>query len=182
MHHNKKINGKNIYLRTLKNSDVSYDYLSWMKNTNITKYMDTGSETYTKNKLKNYIEKSNKSKNDILFGIFISDSNKHIGNIKLDKINYLHKRAHIGIMIGDINEWSKGYGTESIRLLTNFAFKILKLHKLKAGVMINNKPSIKLFKNSGFTIEAKLVEDCFYKNKFIDSYIFYKTKKNIWEF
>ena len=170
-----KIIGKNIYLRKLKINDVSIEYLSWMNNKNITKYMDSGSSKYTKKILEEYIKSSNKSKNNSLFGIFVNATKKHIGNIKLDKINYLHKRAHIGIMIGDINEWNKGYGTESIKLLSKYAFKKLKLHKLKAGVMINNKPSIKLFKNSGFKIEAKLIEDCFYKNKFVDSYVFYKT-------
>ena len=35
-------------------------------------------------------------------------------------------------MIGDKTTWGKGYGSEAINLLTDFAFKDLKLHRVWA--------------------------------------------------
>ena len=168
--------GKRIYLRKLSLKDASLDYLSWVNNKKITKYMDIGKKRYTLKYLKNYITKSNKANNEKLFGIFLRDKRKHIGNMKIEEINYKHKRAYIGIMIGDVNEWGKGYATESIKLITGFSFKNLKLNKLKAGIVSINIGSIELFKKAGFKLEAKLIKDCLIGNKYFDSYIFTKFK------
>ena len=168
--------GNRIYLRKLSLKDASLYYLSWVNNKQITKYMDIGKKRYTLKYLKNYITKSNKANNEELFGIFLRDKKKHIGNIKIEEIDHIHKRAYIGIMIGDTDEWGKGYAKEAINMITEYSFKRLKLNKLKAGIISLNTQSIKLFKKAGFKLEAKLIKDCLVSNKYFDSHIYTKFK------
>ena len=69
-----------------------------------------------------------------MFGIFLGDEFKHVGNIKLGPINSYHKRAEIGLMIGDKSVWGKGIATKVIRMVTHFGFSelnLLKFHKMQ---------------------------------------------------
>ena len=65
----------------------------------------------------------------ISLGIFLKENNTHIGNIKIGNINHFHGYGDLGFLIGK-DHWNKGYGTESIKLATNYAFNQLKLHKV----------------------------------------------------
>ena len=75
-----------------------------------------------------------------------------VGNIKLGPINWIHRFAEIGILIFP-KYWNKGYATEAIKLISNYAFGVLHLHKLFAGCLEPNIASIKAFKKAGFTHE-----------------------------
>ncbi len=57
----------------------------------------------------------------------------------------------MGIVIADKENRGKGIGVESLTLITNYAFSILKLHQLFANVGENNTASIQLFTKNGFT-------------------------------
>ena len=61
-----------------------------------------------------------------------------------------HKFAYIGLLIGDVNYWGKGFGTESIYCAANYAFDVIKLNKLTAGMYENNFGSYKSFLKMGF--------------------------------
>lgn len=58
--------------------------------------------------------------------------------------------AHIGYLIGE-SHWNKGYATELLKGMMHFIQNEHKLHRLIAGVDVNNYASIKLLKKLGFT-------------------------------
>ncbi|MCQ2218127.1 MAG: GNAT family N-acetyltransferase [Paludibacteraceae bacterium] len=72
-----------------------------------------------------------------------------IGTIDLFDFDPHHNRAGVGILI-DPNYQSKGYATQALSLLCNYAFSILKLHQLYCHINEGNIASIQLFKNEGF--------------------------------
>ena len=47
-----------------------------------------------------------------------------------------------------------GYMTEAVALALEFAFKVLKLHRIEANVQPGNLPSIKVLERNGFTKEG----------------------------
>ena len=96
-------------------------------------------------------------KNNYLFAIIENCSNQHIGNIKLGPINFIHSYADISYFIGQKDCWGNGYASEAIRLLTNFGFKKLNLHKIRAGVYASNVASQKTLEKSGYKFEAKFL-------------------------
>jgi len=105
-----------------------------------------------------------------LGGKFASSEDKLIGTIKLH-INWVHRHADIGIMIGDKTGWGKGYASEAIGLVKDYAFNILNLHKLWAGIYENNEASHRAFEKNGFKPEGILKEHRFCNGEYINQYI-----------
>ncbi|GMA58037.1 acetyltransferase (GNAT) family protein [Alicyclobacillus sacchari] len=48
----------------------------------------------------------------------------------------------------------RGYTTEAVRLVVDYAFRVLKLHRIEAGVMPHNEGSIRVLEKSGFEKEG----------------------------
>ena len=103
--------------------------------------------------LENYLLNVEKSK--ILFwAIHLKKNNNHIGNIKIDPINLKHQLGEYGIMIGDVNEWKKGYAYEATKTVINYCFNTLKLRKINLGVIENNVQAVSLYTRIGFIREG----------------------------
>lgn len=150
------IKGAQIYLRLLTRDDVEPGYIQWMNDPEIMRFLESRFKAWSVEELGDYIDQCVENKNDHFFGIFDSETDKHIGNIKLGPVNAHHKFASIGLMIGDKDFWGKGMATEAINLITEFAFKDLKLNKVTAGAYANNIGSIKAFEKCGFRREGIL--------------------------
>ena len=60
------------------------------------------------------------------------------------------------MLIGDKSFWEKGYGSEAIGLVCDYAFRRLDLAKLTAGCYVSNAGSIKVFLNQWFIQEGVL--------------------------
>ena len=165
-----------LKIKELKTSDVSKKYVSWLNNKNINKYIEARFTKHTIKSQKKYILALNKSKNDIIFGIF-TKQNIHIGNVKVGPINFIHKFTEISYLIGDKKYQRKGYSFEAISLIENYIFNKLKIKKITAGVYSNNFASIKLLKKLGFKKEGVKISQCIFNRRRIDVFSFYKTKK-----
>jgi len=53
------------------------------------------------------------------------------------------------------NQWCNGYATESLRLMINFGFKNLGLHRIQAGCAVENIASIKVLEKAGMLREGR---------------------------
>lgn len=88
------------------------------------------------------------------FGIFIKDTEQLIGNISL----YAVRRGPIQrCMVGyslDKQYNGNGYMTEAIRLVVEFAFNELLLHRIEAGAMPHNIGSISVLEKANFCKEG----------------------------
>ena len=51
--------------------------------------------------------------------------------------------------------WGNGYGLESCQAVLRFAFTNLRLHRIEAGVAVENARSIRLLKRLGMTQEGR---------------------------
>lgn len=150
---NCRIAGTRIYLRCLKESDASETYLSWLNDPMVNSFLDT--KRTNREELEVYLKEKDEHPDCIFFGIFTKDDDRHIGNIKLEPINFTKKEAVIGILIGDKNSWGKGICTEAIAVVVEYAFSTLRLHKICLGVVSKNLAAINCYKKAGFCIERK---------------------------
>ncbi len=161
--------GERIYLRGLDKADLEGSYFDWLNGREVTKFLDSGAFPNTMDKMEEYYRNVTSSPNNVMLAIIDKESDKHIGNIKLGTIDWITRVAPLGIMIGDKKFWGKGYGTEAIRLVLDYAFKRLNLHKVFAGVVAIHQASIKAFEKTGFEIEGKARSNCFIDGKYYDS-------------
>lgn len=143
-----KIKGQRIYLRELSEADATAEYCAWLNDKKVNKYLET--KQMELGKLKNYVNKKKEKKDCIFLGIFLKKSNTHIGNIKLEPIDWENKRAVTGMMIGNKSYWGKGLATEALELLTDWAFKTIGMKAINLGVISKNKAAIKVYGKAGF--------------------------------
>ncbi len=166
------LDGDLIYLREIRTSDADGNYFRWMNDTEITRYLESRFSSHSVEDLDNYISKLQGDKDNVFLAIITKSSDQHIGNIKLGPINWNHGRAEIGLVVGDKSYWGKGVGTEAIRLVTNYAFNDLNLHKLTAGCYSVNIGSGRAFEKAGFVQEGCRKDHCHLDDKYIDLILF----------
>lgn len=86
------------------------------------------------------------------FAIFIGPN--LIGQINLSGIIYGALRGgHIGYWI-DRDYANRGYMTEAVKMVTDFAFTELELHRIEINIRPENEPSIRVAKKCGYTYEG----------------------------
>lgn len=146
-------NGR-IYIRTIEPSDCSDVYLGWLNDERVNRFLETRWEAQSLSKIRVFVENIRNSTHSYLFAIIAHPEEKHIGNIKLGPIHPHYPHADISYFIGDRSCWGKGYATEAIMLITEWAFTDLNLHKIHAGVFDENIGSIKALQKAGFMQEA----------------------------
>lgn len=77
-----------------------------------------------------------------------------IGVAYAARINQHHEHALIGITIGEREYWGQGYGKESLRLLLDYCFQKLGLHRVSAETFEYNNAWRDLVEGMGFTKEG----------------------------
>lgn len=65
-------------------------------------------------------------------------------------------RGTLGIAIHDDRYWSNGYGTDSVRVLVDGAFRVLPLTRIDLLVYTENKRAIRCYEKVGFVREGVL--------------------------
>ena len=143
-----KLKSKRLLLEPIGMKHLSKDYVVWMNDLEVIKYMSSGGD-YTIEKLKGYLLEQERKK--ILFwAIILKGTNKHIGNIKIDPIDEENKSAEYGILIGDKKEWGKGYAFEASKKIISYCFNKLNINTITLGVNKSNKTAIRLYNKLGF--------------------------------
>lgn len=157
-----------LRFRKLVLADTSGPYLAWMNNSQVTRFLVSGPREYRESDLSAYITSVNTSPNQLLLGLFDHEKGVHIGNIKLGDIRPTHRRADVGIVIGDPGQWGRGLAAEAISALADHAFHKMGLHKLTAGCYEENIGSLKAFLKAGFIQEGYRKEHFFSDGQFVN--------------
>lgn len=172
----KIIEGDKIFLRRLTEDDVTEDYVRWMNDPEINQYLESRFTVQTIESTKAFI-RSVTNDNNYQFGIFVKESGKHVGNIKVGGVNPIHRYANIGFLIGEKEYWGQGIATEAIRLATDFAFNTLNLHKVWGGAYAPNVGSINAFLKNGFQQEGNKRSQYLCHGEYVDDIIFGKVNE-----
>jgi len=145
-----KVTGKRIYLRTLTENDVTQRYYSWINDPEVTKYIDSKKKKIEE--LKHYVKVKYEDPNCLFLGIFSKKNNLHIGNVKLEPIDFNRRTARLGLLIGDKNYWNKGYESETFLLVEDFVFKDFKLIEVQSDTYKEDFKQFNELKKSGFNL------------------------------
>lgn len=95
---------------------------------------------------------------------------RKVGYLSLYAIDFRHRHAGFSIMI-DPAEQGNGYATSASRLLIDYGFNQLNLHKLYLHVVKQNEKAIHIYKKVGFQIEGDLKKHYFVDGQYCDCYI-----------
>jgi RimJ/RimL family protein N-acetyltransferase len=81
-----------------------------------------------------------------------------IGEARLHSVDQSNRSARYAIGIFDPRNWSRGLGTEATRLVLQFAFDKMKLHRVDLRVLAFNKRAIACYEKCGFVREGVVRE------------------------
>ncbi|MFA6097401.1 MAG: GNAT family protein [Candidatus Paceibacterota bacterium] len=158
------LKGKKVLLRPVKRSDIDH-FLKWFNDQEVIRYLsmylpmtEIGEE--------NWIEEISTSKDSVFFVIEAIGNNrqrKTIGCCGLHNLNAKDQCAEFGIAIGERTYWDCGFGTQAARLLLDYGFMELNLHRVSSGVCDYNERSIAMHERAGFVYEG-ISREAIYKN------------------
>jgi [ribosomal protein S5]-alanine N-acetyltransferase len=160
--------GSRVYLRPLERADLNERYLGWLNDPEVTKYLETGTFPTTMQELEKFYADVTTSKHQVIFAIVCAESDQHIGNVKLGPIHWLHRSATFGILIGDKESWGQGIGLEVTRLVVEYGFTRLNLHRIDLGVYADHDSALRCYEQAGFRIEGRMREALFREGEYKD--------------
>ena len=160
--------GEKIYLRGLERSDLEGAYFQWLNDYDITKHLESGIFPNSMEAMEKYFDSIKQSPDNIFLAIIERETDRHIGNIKIGNINWVRRVADIGWLIGEKDAWGKGYGTEALKLVVDYCFRRLNLHKVFAGIAAPNLASKKMCEKVGFSLEATLRKEAYVNGEYCD--------------
>lgn len=143
-----------VELFGLEPDDVTDEYVAWLNDPAVNRYLESRFVRHTLQTTRQFVQAVADSRDSTLFGIRYAPGRQHVGNIKLGPVDWHHRRAEIGLLIGDRAVWGRGIAARAIELVTRHAFDGLGLFKVTAGCYASNVGSRRAFEKAGFVVEA----------------------------
>ena len=150
------IAGRKLFLRAIEASDINTEYVGWLNDPAINTFMATRRFPTTLEDLKKFYTTIKADKNAVYFAICLQSDGRHIGNIKLDKIDWISRVSEFGILIGDQKHWGQGYCAESTYLITKHGFNQLNLKRITIFLAEENQAALKCYEKAGYLSEGVL--------------------------
>ncbi len=162
----KKIEGEQVYLSPMNMDDILTN-VKWMNDFNITDKIASSTKQITIETETNWLDKTLKS-GDYEFAIIRKSDDKLIGNCGFSDIKWIHQSAEVGIFIGEIENRSKGYGSEALKLLISYGFNYLNFNNIMLKVFSFNDHAINVYKKVGFNEFGRRKKSYYLKGKWYD--------------
>ncbi|MBD9364669.1 GNAT family N-acetyltransferase [Leuconostoc mesenteroides] len=116
----------------------------------------------------NIFRRSSKSKENVEFTVRKTENNELVGFVALFDLNIRNHTGELAIGFPKKKDRLKGYGSETLRLILDYGFNNLNMHKIKLTVYPFNTPAVKAYKKNGFTKEGTFKNEVFYDGKWVD--------------
>jgi [ribosomal protein S5]-alanine N-acetyltransferase len=158
---------KSIYLKQLNQDDVTDDYVGWLNDPEITKYLEIRHTTqpFTTDTVKNFVAQCHKDHRHH-WGIFVH--NKHVGNVSCSLYNYANNSVDVSILVGDRTYWGKNLGRIAVGAATNHLFTVSGFNCIQSGAYSVHVACINLFSKLGFRKEAVLKDVAIIEGQLVD--------------
>lgn len=162
------ITGENINLRPLSQEDLAGNYINWFNDAEVCLYNSHHIYPYSQAEAIKYISTIQNNKNNLVLAITTKNGGEHIGNISLQKIDFVSRNAEYAIILGEKEYWGKGIAREASVLILKHGFEELNLHKIYCGTSENNKTMQKLASSLGMKEEGRRKEALYKTGKYVD--------------
>jgi len=160
-----KIMKKRLQLHPLEKEDLSFVYEMHV-NPEVSNFWCQEPFTTMTKMEKAYLASQ---ESDTLREFILMEKNQRLGFLGLYNINYRHRHAEFAIMIHPSHQ-GKGYAEKASRLLIEYSFNQLNLHKLYLDVVKHNEKAIHIYQKIGFETEGELKQQYFIDGQYYDSY------------
>jgi len=150
------IEGTLVNLRAMEMADLERN-ARWINDREVTRFLSlryemslAAEEAWMRERVTQPVSWQNPS-----FAIETKDG-RHIGNVNLFNVAAEDRKAELGIMIGEKDCWSKGYGSDAVRTLVRFAFDEMNLNRVQLHTYAYNERAIAAYRKAGFVEEGRM--------------------------
>ena len=170
------LEGENICFKSLSTNDAE-EIHSYASDEEVSRFigwnlMNTLDETHE------HIEimlKRESAGTHLYASIVLKSTQAIIGTAMIFNFDQKANHAEIGYVFHK-EHWGKGYGSESVALMSDFAFRSLNFHKLHASVVDANIGSARILEKNGYELEGRLKDYYLIEDKYYDSLLFGKVQ------
>jgi len=151
--------GKLVRLTSEDPQVMAEAFARWNQNTEYFRLLDSDpARLWSAKKMKEWFEKDLESvlPNHLDFAIRTLVDDKLIGFIGFELLNWTDRDAYVAIGIGEQDFWSKGCGSDAMRLMLRYGFTELNLHHISLTVFEQNPRGIRSYEKCGFKHEGRI--------------------------
>ena len=161
------LDGKLVRLRALEPEDAERAY-RWINDREVTQFL-MARYPYSLASEKDWAAQAAKTNDfgEVRFAIETKDG-VHIGVCGLHRGRPEDRLADLGIMIGEKEYWSQGYGTDAMLTVLRFAFYQMNLNKVSLGVFEINPRARAVYEKCGFVEEGRGREEYYQDGRYVD--------------
>ncbi len=163
------IHGNKITLRPYRIEDAEIMFPSFADAT-LNRLTGT-QQTFTLEQVQRYIKNFETADDRVGFIIANPESPDlaPLGEIVILDIDEVNRSAGLRIAMYDMGHVNKGYGTEALQLVLDYAFTTLKLHRVWLDVFDFNERAVHVYEKIGFKHEGVQRDTLFYDGEFHNS-------------
>ena len=167
-----KLSGKKVKMRVFSQSHITEKYIGWLNDPRVVKYSNQRFIKHTEKSCQIYLKSFAKT-NNLFLAIEEKKTDRFCGTMTC-YLNEFHGTADLGLMIGDLAVWGKGYGLDAWVLMIDYLFNQGFVRKVTGGTLALNIGMIKIMVNSGMTREAIRSKQEILDDKPVDIHLYSK--------
>lgn len=130
--------------------DLITTYARWMNDLGAVKNTGAPPLPMTIEREEGWYDRAARADDTYTFTIYVRATMTPIGNASLMGIDWRNRTAEFGILIGEAGGRGKGYGTETARLILDYAFTALGLHSVFLRVHEYNLAGRRAYEKAGY--------------------------------
>ncbi len=166
----KVLEGDKVYLRPMEVTDADILYQSFNNDKELRRLTGTH-KVFSKIEIENSIQNLGQDNSQVGFAIVNQKDDQLVGDIALNEMHFPNNRdANFRIAIFDAYT-NLGYGTEATKLMLEYGFGILNLHRIELDVYSFNDRATHVYEKIGFQKEGVKRENWYYNHQYYDSII-----------
>jgi diamine N-acetyltransferase len=158
--------GQRLYLRPLEQDDLPH-LRKWSNDPEVRRLTGEVSPM-SRAGADEFLQRVGRDKNRVWFVVVLKEGDRVIGEAGLLRMFHPWRTTDLTIIIGEKDAWSKGYGTEAIQLLLDYAFGYLNFHRVAIGVIGFNEAALRFYEKVGFRREGVQRDGYYYDHAYHD--------------
>ncbi|MFC7080554.1 GNAT family N-acetyltransferase [Halorussus caseinilyticus] len=157
------LRGDDVTLRTIEEDDL--DFLRDAINDPDVREGLTTAYPINAEQEREYFEERISAEDDVHLAIYADG--EITGTVGLHDVDQRSGHCEVGIWLAT-EYHGRGYGTEASRLVTDYAFRELRMHRVQARVLATNEASARIWEKLGFEEEGIHRDEAFTGGEYVD--------------
>lgn len=144
--------GESVLLRPITAADAAVMFASLSDKESMRLTGTKGAFTFEQ--VQNYCRRIEKADDRADYAITLKEDQTYLGEVVLNDIDWENRSSNFRIALASQTVFGKGYGTEATRLILEYGFRTLALHRIELEVYDFNPRAQHVYEKVGFVREG----------------------------